>query len=111
MCVADLDGDRKAKLAFTYSWGSGIHRSVVGIWTGGDSWIDASPRLRDYDLALEKIDDEHVDLAYGEFFPPNTFKRQGTFGKLRLTPGNPNPALDVVLNSQLPAEVINRIWK
>ena len=28
--VADLNGDRTAELYFTYSWGSGMHRSMVG---------------------------------------------------------------------------------
>lgn len=28
--IADLNGDQKDELYFTYSWGSGIHRSEVG---------------------------------------------------------------------------------
>ncbi len=32
MCVADLAQDRRPELVFTYSFGSGLHQSMVGMW-------------------------------------------------------------------------------
>jgi hypothetical protein len=115
MCVADVNGDGKPKLVFSYSFGSGIHRSEIGIWAGGPSWIDASPVLREYDLALEKDDDRHVRVAYGEYTPQHGFKRQGEFGALHLSAAKKNPKVDphfeIILAPKLPADVLNAVWK
>lgn len=43
--VADLNGDGCAELYFTFSWGSGIHRSQVG------SFDTAEKRVREYDFS------------------------------------------------------------
>jgi len=111
MCVADLDGSGQPKLVFSYPWGSGVHRSIVAVWTGGASWIDAKPVLRDYDLSLERIDDMHVDVAYGEFLSARNFNRQGEFGKLRLSTERAKPNLEIILDPRLSPDVLSRVWK
>jgi len=68
MVVTDLDGDGRPELAFAYSWGSGIHRSQVGIWTAGTEWQDAPIAVRDHDLVLVKSDDRCVHAYYGSFY-------------------------------------------
>jgi hypothetical protein len=112
MCVADLADDGHAELVFTYSWGSGIHRSLVGIWTGGESWIDAKPALGDYDLWLEKIDDHHVRVAFGQFDPfSGKFHRFGDFGTVRLTGEAASGHLEIILSQELPDQILNRVWR
>lgn len=111
MCVAVLNGDRQPKLVFTYSWGSGVHRSLVGLWTGGPSWVDARPALADYDLSLERIDDQRVGVAYGEFSSAGNFKREGNFGTLRLAGDTSKPSLEIALNPHLDKKILNRVWK
>lgn len=110
MCVAELNGDSRPKLIFSYSWGSGVHRSLVGLWKGA-SWVDATPALADYDLLVERIDDQHVDVAYGEFSPDGHFSRDGNFGTLRLSGQTTKPSLEIVLNPHLDAKIQKRIWK
>jgi len=111
MCVADLNGDGQPKLIFSYSWGSGVHRSLVALWMGGASWVDAKPVLADYDLLVERIDDQQVEVAYGEFSPDGHFRRDGNFGTLRLSGQAAKPVLEIVLNPHLDAKIQNRIWK
>jgi len=111
MCVADLYGDGQPKLIFSYSWGSGVHRSLVALWMGGASWVDAKPVLVDYDLSLERIDDQQVDVVYGEFSRDGHFRRDGNFGTLRFSGDISKPGLEIVLNPQLDKKILNRIWK
>jgi hypothetical protein len=96
LCVADLAGDGHPQLLFSYSWGSGEHRSLVGLWTGGTSWIDAAPVFGDDDLSLEKIDDQHINVAYGNFTLPREFDRRGLYGKLRFSMEKSKPVLTIV---------------
>ena len=112
MCVSDLAGDGRPRLVFSYSWGSGIHRSLVGVWTGAASWVDAKEALRDYDVAVEKIDDSHVRVVYGNFdAQTRNFDRLGEFGTVRFTTEATGGHLDIVLSPELPNEVLNRVWK
>lgn len=111
MCVADLSGDGRPKLIFTHSSGSGLHRSQVAVWTGGPSWVDAKVLLLDGDLMVEKLDDGHVGLAYGEFSLDRSFKRQGEFGQLHLSADKPEPELDVELSPTLPDDIRKRAGK
>ena len=111
MCVADLNGDGQPKLVFSYSWGSGVHRSLVAVWTGGTTWTDAKPVLSDYDFFLEKTDDNHVGVAYGYFSSKGEFKRQGEFGKLQLSGGKAGLDFKIILNQELPEEVVKCVWK
>lgn len=112
MCVADLDGEARPELLFTYSFGSGVGRSVVGMWTGGDKWIDATPAVRDLDLSLEKTDDAHVSVAYGAFDPiTRVFTRRGTLGTVHLKGDGKATELRVDPALSLPADVEQKIWR
>ena len=107
MCVADLDGDGKPELVFTHSSGSGVHRSNVGVWTGGATWINAETALRDDDLMVEKADDGHVKLAYGRFDGEGRkFSRTGDFGEVKFKEGK----VEVVANEKLPAAEREKVW-
>jgi hypothetical protein len=110
MCVADLSGDGKPKLFFSYSWGSGMHRSLVAIWTGGAKWLNAKPMLRDYDLRLEKVDDEHVEVMYGEDAGTGKVEHR-RFGRLRLSDRPGGLELGIEVDPHLPADVSERLWR
>ena len=111
MCVADLNGPGQPGLVFSYSWGSGEHRSIVAIWTGGATWTDAKPALLEHDLWLERTDDQHIHVAYGKFSSTHGFKREGEFGTLQLAGDTTSQHLEIVLDPHLPADVFERIMK
>jgi hypothetical protein len=112
MCVADLTGDGRPKLFLSHSWGSGMHRSLVGVWIEGKMLIDASPALREYDLTVQKIDDNHVNVAYGLFnTSTGVVDRQGEYGSLNLLKGKTDMHLEIILNSHLPDEVRSQVWR
>ena len=47
-CVTDLDGDGAAELTYSYSWGSGVHRTQLGVCV----FDGETPRPRDAALAF-----------------------------------------------------------
>ncbi|MGE5608782.1 MAG: hypothetical protein ACM359_05990 [Bacillota bacterium] len=111
MCVTDLDADGQPELAFTYSWGSGIHRSHLCVWTGGSAWVDAAVALRDYDLSLSKMDGHGVQLDYGTYDPgTNKVSVTGTFGDIIYTKTSGKPELSVRLRQGLPRDVEQCAW-
>ena len=111
MCVTDLDQGGKPELLFTYSWGSGLHRSRVAIWNGGKSITQAATTVGRYDLIVEKIDDSHVHLAYGKFNGyTGEFDRLGDFGTAQLTNGMNGQQLKLLPPKRLPKEVSDEMW-
>jgi hypothetical protein len=111
MCVVNLDKSSQPQLLFTYSWGSGIHRSIVGIWTEASSWIDAKPLLGNNDLSIEKIDDQHIRLNYGTFDPRTSqLIKKGDFGAIHFTSTGKSPQLDIIPDKSLPKEIQDEIW-
>jgi hypothetical protein len=106
-CVADLDGDGKAEMLFTYGYGSGLHYSAVGIWSAAGA-LRSRVALPDYDLALQKTDDQHVRVTYSAFPPGARPAPAAELGSLRVTT-NPAPALDLTPSAALPANIAARI--
>ncbi len=106
MCVADLAQNGRPQLVFTYSFGSGIHRSMVGVWTGGSAWVTADAALRNEDLSLIKIDDRTVRLSYGKFDAnTRTFKSAGDFGAVHFLVGPAKSSVEIVPNPDLPENI------
>ncbi len=65
MIVTDLDQDSQPELLYTYSFGSGIHQSHLGLYSPaltGNSTIEATTRYVDGDLLLVKVDDQRVNI-------------------------------------------------
>jgi hypothetical protein len=106
ICVGDLNGDGRPMLLFTYSWGSGRHRSQVGAWSGRwtkpgtvDAGISYGNDDASWDLMLKRIGDREVEIVTGTT----------RVGKLRLQEAGKTPRLSVELDSQLPANVRSQI--
>ena len=63
LCVADLDGDKQPELLFTYGWGSGMHRTELGILRFGKpplKWEPLGLVFLHGDLCLERVSDQAI---------------------------------------------------
>jgi hypothetical protein len=109
-CVTDLNGDGTAELLFTHSFGSGMHRSHISLWTGG-TCINARVTLfGDNDLGITKRDDQHVAVQYGSFDDSSrTFTSAGDVGTIRYQQNAGVSTLDVLLDPRLPEAIRKRI--
>ncbi|HWQ57980.1 MAG TPA: hypothetical protein VN540_03095 [Clostridia bacterium] len=69
--LADMNGDREYELYFTFSWGSGFHRSQIGCFdptTAGVTIFDAAFFSEDCMIALSGdggLAVRHADISYG----------------------------------------------
>lgn len=112
LCVADLAGDGRPELVFTYSFGSGIHRSMVGIWTVGDKWAAADLALMNEDLSLSKTDDHNVNLNYGKFDSESrTLKSLGDFGAVRSVHAPEKNTVEILPSPDLPDKIKKLIMR
>jgi hypothetical protein len=69
MCVADLDNNGKAELIFTYSSGSGLHRTELGICYNEQSSLKIVAIPVEYyrgDLFVRKENDQNVVVEIGK---------------------------------------------
>ncbi|MCA9256278.1 MAG: hypothetical protein KDA33_11610 [Phycisphaerales bacterium] len=98
-CVTDLDADGEPELIFVTSWGSGIHRSQVGVWS--DAWPAPKVRMAGLshvggpDYELRRFSDQHVAVFVGA-------KR---VGRIKLRPTSDGPEPDIVLDPDLPPAI------
>ena len=111
MCVTDLDRNGNPELVYTYSWGSGIHRSQVAIYSTElptSYTLDANISYRDDDWKIEKQDDQTVFLKIN-------IDQQGEsslrLGQLVMEHQGDQVTLDIQLNDNLPPDVLERIWR
>ena len=104
MCVCDLDGDSKPELAYTYSWGSGIHRTHFALIFASDphpTKIETTFTFRDFDLELKKTSDRDVTVYAGAT----------RLGKLIVSVNSKgNRTLDVRFEPNLPKRYRAAIW-
>jgi hypothetical protein len=68
-CVTDLDSDGVPELTYTYSWGSGIHRSLIGVArVEGDHLLQEEPAMAFIgDLFVRKESDTRVVVEIGRY--------------------------------------------
>lgn len=79
MCITDLNEDGEAELLYTYSWGSGILRSGIAIFS--PSWSEEVFGDISHEhgyLTLEKIDDQTVYLYGARFNSSNDMPGLGS---------------------------------
>jgi heat shock protein HslJ len=111
MGVTDLDRNGSPELVYTYSFGSGIHRSHVGMYSADlpePHSMDAKTAYRDGDWIVEKRDDQTVLVktapdSQGEdtlYLGQVVFERQGD-----------QVEFDIRLDANLPPAILERIWR
>ncbi len=131
-CVTDLDNDEAPEFVFSFSWGSGSHRSCVGIYCPDC----LEPRIRiasffyaaEDDLILEKVDDRCVALrilarcsagvtANGPAIAlavdpeePVDFSKLRLFGHVALQQMESGPELVIKPERDLPDDVQSGLW-
>ncbi len=102
MCVTDLDQNGQAELVYTFSWGSGQHRSQLALYSPDipeTHSIVAGIDFYDWDWTVEKLDDQTAWVKIGD-----TRIGQVVF-KSQAGP----PTLDIQLVEGLPASIRKHI--
>ncbi len=118
MAVADLDHDGQPELLFTYSFGSGIHQSRLGMYAPAipgsallgspgplNGIIEAETTLRDGDLLLEKISDQEVRVN-----AEMTSQASQPLGQALLLHQGQEVKLGLLVNPDVPVEVLNHLF-
>jgi hypothetical protein len=99
LCVADLNGDGRPELAFSFSWGSGIHRSQVGVFDvlakKPKQYVVPGAFYGRDDLSLQRVDDRTVKV----------FSGKTELGRLTLKGEEEKLGFDIRLDEKLSAEV------
>ena len=65
ICVCDIDHDSSDDLIYAYSWGSGLHRSVIEAYRFNMPYpVKIQPNfiVANTDVRLKKIDDRRIEL-------------------------------------------------
>jgi hypothetical protein len=111
MCVADLDQDGNPELVYTYSWGSGIHRCQVAIYSANlppPYSLDARIAYGGNDWMAEKQDDQTVFM---KIEPHQEGVGSLRIGQLVLERQGDQVALDIRLYDDLPPDALWQIWR
>ncbi|MCY3020118.1 MAG: hypothetical protein NTW87_13960 [Planctomycetota bacterium] len=114
MCVADLDKDGTPELLYSYSYGSGIHRSHVAACRFLAEGVQEAQAPFAYrsDMFVKKADDGTVTVEVGEFSDRlNEWTPDTTLGKLEMAAKGNTLSLDVKLSENLPEAVRQAIWR
>jgi hypothetical protein len=110
MCVTDLDQNDEAELTYTYSWGSGLHRSHVAVYLPrhlGTRDIDADLVYLHGDLLLEKVDDQDVLVKAGYHdWRQDDFVEVSALGKVLLEDQEGQYELLIRLEDDVPSDVM-----
>lgn len=112
MCVSDIDNDSNDELVYTYSWGSGMHRSHIEAYHfGGQSPIRiiANFTVAEADIGLKKQGEHNVDLYITDVSGVTTTNQR--LGELILKQKDKHEWLDIKLDAMLPNEWKPRIWR
>jgi hypothetical protein len=103
MCVTELK-DSGPVLVYTYSWGSGLHRSHVAVCRiNGEKFEDAVVpfAMRNVDMRVKKGEDGKVLVYVGETL----------LGPVEITQNEGKLEADVKLVEPLPEDMKKNIWR
>jgi hypothetical protein len=103
LSVADLDGDKRPDLVFSFAWGSGVHRSQVAMF----DCLTKEPkqivcRVSNFtfdDFTVERIDDATVRVSAGK----------QAVGTLALEKNDDEATLEIRLEDNLPKELRDQL--
>ena len=108
MILSDLDQDGQSELYFTYSFGSGIHQTHLGVYAPAYD-LKKSYEVETYylgDLMVFSEKKNHVGVRVVERDPEtNVADFQETLGQLRLEKVGLSPVLKLELIEDLPEEI------
>jgi hypothetical protein len=98
-CVADLAGDKKPLLIYSYAWGSGDHRSHVAVF----DCLAKEPKEYVASLANHSFDDFRV--KYLEETKVEVLAGKHTVGRLVVERKDDKIAVSIKLDEKLPEDV------
>lgn len=106
MCVCDLDADSRLELAYVYSWGSGVHRSHLGLLNlDGASVVEVEARFHPtFDIVLDRVDDQRVMVYVDNPGMRTAGSTRVLIGRLRLTRKAQQAVLGIQFRPGLPKE-------
>jgi hypothetical protein len=113
MYVTDLDRNGEPELAYTYSWGSGLHRSHVAVYVPHlpePNIIEADLVYYYGDLVLERLDEHNILLKAGSFdWRLDEFVPAATLGELALKELDGQLQLVIELEDDIPSDVLEQV--
>lgn len=112
--TADLNKDGRLELVYTYSWGSGLHRSHIAVMMFGDTnkEIVSDFVYMNKDLLLEKKDYYTILVREGNAVVSATDSLSGEeIGSLSLQKSGDSYKLKLIPREGLPQEVKQNIWE
>jgi hypothetical protein len=103
LCVAVLNGDKRPKLVYSYSWGSGLYRSQIAVFdclakkpqqsVAGQAYFNGPD-----DLVLKRVDDQTVKVR----------TRAGEVGKVVVEGKEGTIKVKIAFKAKLPPRVKKR---
>jgi len=112
LALGDTDGDGRAELYYTYSFGSGIHQSKIGVYAPTYDPQKTYPAdivyRGDWMLFSEEPDQIGVRAVEGDL-ETKTIRYQETLGELSLEKTGLEPELKLILAEDLPEEVLESL--
>ena len=118
LAVCDLDRDSRLELVYTYSWGSGIHRTHLGVVrldTPAPLQIDTELVIMNTSLTLERQNDQTVNVYFypspvgGKAAPMDQTLRNLLLGRLVLAKKGGQDTLAIQYNPSLTQEQRSRV--
>lgn len=112
LALSDLDRDQRSELYFTYSYGSGIHQSRLGVYAPAydQSAVYEADLIYEGDLMLFSDQPSRVDVRSVEAKPDTkTIQYLATLGQITLSASNNLPDLQLELAEDLPREYLDAI--
>lgn len=112
--TADLNKDGRLELVYTYSWGSGLHRSHIAVMMFGETnkEIVSDFVYMNKDLLLEKKDYYTILVREGKSVVSVTDNLSGEeIGSLSLQKSGDSYKLKLIPREGLPQQVKQNIWE
>lgn len=112
LALGDTDGDGRSELYYTYSFGSGIHQSAIGVYAPAYDPQKTYPADLGYrgDLMLFSEEVDRVGVRAVEGDPETkTIRYQETLGELSLEKNGLEPELKLILAEDLSEEVLESL--
>jgi hypothetical protein len=113
MVVTDLDADGNPELTYTYSWGSGMHRSHIAAYLPNrvpPKTIEAGAVYFSGDYMLERLDDRNVAVQVGYYdWQQGAFVAEARVGRVVLKSRDGQLELVIEPDANLPPEIPGRI--